>query len=279
MIRRHPLGSYFVLATGITTTLLLPIILYTQGLNNLAVPRDWHAVGALGPIVAACIVVATLYGRPGLSNYLRSLFNSRFPVWLFVLAVVPLLLFVLVHPVMLLLGRPQVHTVGGLSFGWWLSVIISSVAYGVGEEAGWRGFALPRLQARFPALTAVFVLTVFHALWHLPFFFYRMDLGLVGTIGFFIGMFAGAICLAFLYNQSGGKTLLPVLWHTTLNVMSLLAFATIPETGYVITSLFMVFAVAIVIIYKPAQLAGKARHTIRDSRPWAAPETLMESKG
>ena len=59
------------------------------------------------------------------------------------------------------------------------------------------------------------------------------------TAGFFIGMLSGAIFLTYLYNQSGGKTALPILWHTTWNIASLIAFATIPETAYVLSTFFM----------------------------------------
>ncbi len=279
MIRKYPLTSYFIFATLFTSVLLLPLILFSQGLSTWAVSQDWHWVGALGPIMAACIVVASLYGSSGLTNYLTSLFDTRFSLLLFFVAILPLLLFLIVQPLLLLLEREQVNILGELSFGWWLSTLISSLAYGIGEEAGWRGFALPRLQARFTALTAVIILTVFHALWHLPFFFYRLEFGLVGTVGFFIGMLAGAICISFLYNQSGGKTLLPILWHTTWNVVSLLTFATIPETAYIISTLFIVIAVVIIVVFKPKNLARKELYAIRDSHSLTAPKTLIGTKG
>ena len=41
----------------------------------------------------------------------------------------------------------------------------------VGEEPGWRGFALPKLQARLGPVGATAILTLFWAGWHLPLFF------------------------------------------------------------------------------------------------------------
>ena len=39
---------------------------------------------------------------------------------------------------------------------------------GINEEPGWRGFALPRLQARYPVIVSVLIVWIFWAAWHLP---------------------------------------------------------------------------------------------------------------
>jgi membrane protease YdiL (CAAX protease family) len=40
----------------------------------------------------------------------------------------------------------------------------------LGEELGWRGFALPRLQSRIGPLSASLVIGVIWAAWHLPYY-------------------------------------------------------------------------------------------------------------
>jgi membrane protease YdiL (CAAX protease family) len=58
---------------------------------------------------------------------------------------------------------------------WWslvqiLTLFIPNLLGGlIGEEVGWRGFALPRLQRHFDPVTSSLLLGFFWANWHLPF--------------------------------------------------------------------------------------------------------------
>jgi membrane protease YdiL (CAAX protease family) len=79
---------------------------------------------------------------------------------------------------------------------------------GCGEELGWRGFALPRLQRTHSALISSVLLAIGWAGWHLPAFFYLPSytaMGLQILPGFFLGVLAGSIVLTWLYNSSGGR--------------------------------------------------------------------------
>lgn len=105
-----------------------------------------------------------------------------------------------------------------------LTVFIATLLYGgpLGEEAGWRGFALPKLQARFSPVVASVVLGVLWGLWHLPLHlngFYQgsfpdgvagIGLRLLSSVGL-------AILFTWLYNRTQGNLLLMVLLHTAVN--------------------------------------------------------------
>jgi membrane protease YdiL (CAAX protease family) len=88
----------------------------------------------------------------------------------------------------------------------------------LGEEAGWRGFALPRLQQRFSPLVASLILGFFWATFHCIYFF--MNLRSESWYMFWIrlGDIPLAVLFTWLYNRTKGKSLLPVLLlHASMN--------------------------------------------------------------
>lgn len=88
----------------------------------------------------------------------------------------------------------------------------------LGEEAGWRGFALPRLQQKFSPLIASIILGFIWGAFHWIFYFMSLN----GRSWFMfwasLGDTALAIIFTWLYNRTKGKSLLPVLLlHASLN--------------------------------------------------------------
>jgi len=94
---------------------------------------------------------------------------------------------------------------------------------GCGEEIGWRGFLLPRLQEHHSPLRSSALLTVGWAAWHIPAFFYipgYAAFGLRILPGFFFSLFAGAVVLTWLYNISGRSVMPAILWHASFNFVT-----------------------------------------------------------
>ena len=95
--------------------------------------------------------------------------------------------------------------------------------YGFGEEIGWRGFALPRLQKTMRVSRATLILGLLWAIWHTPAFFY-LDIferiGFVFLPGFLIGVLFGAVLFTWIYNGSGGSVLMVALWHGLYDLLT-----------------------------------------------------------
>jgi membrane protease YdiL (CAAX protease family) len=134
--------------------------------------------------------------------------------------------------------------------------------FGLGEEAGWRGFALPRLQQGRSALSATLILWVLWALWHTPLFFYMYPLGILP--GFLIGLLSGAITFTWIYNSTDGSVLMTILWHGLFNYGTACSVCKTGPSAAILSALVMILSVLIVMIAKPATLAWRGKHTLPD---------------
>ena len=237
---RRDLLLFFGLAYAITWLGVSPLVAAHLGLIG-PVPASLHGLGALGPVCAALLVarrgerrdlVVSTFGRCPDSPWLWVALFS--PAALLGVAIAALAFF---DPSALRWDR---LLQAAAQPGWWINLGTASVLYGFGEEPGWRGFALPRLQRRLPAWSATLVLSLVWAVWHTPMFFYRFEFdGPATLVGFFVSMLSGAFWLTVLYNSSGGSVMAVALWHTLWNVMNLVAAAVSTPLVAVLNGLMM----------------------------------------
>ena len=115
---------------------------------------------------------------------------------------------------------------------WYLIVaaIVISTPFQSGEEIGWRGYALPRLAARFGYPGASLILGVIWACWHLPIFFmpgadtYGQSFPL-----YVLQVTALSVALAWLYMNTNGSLLLVMLMHSAVNQTKDIVPSAVPE--------------------------------------------------
>jgi len=217
------LVSYFVLAYALSWSVFVPLALAKQ--NVIAPLPAWlHIIGAFGPFVSAFIVTAATMGRAGVRELLGRITRWRIGwIWWAVALLSPVVLFFLgalvagiVAGDWSVMGQfgamAELPQLGGLS-GWLVWVL----TFGLGEEVGWRGFALPYLQNKHDARAATFILGLLWAGWHIPTFFYNYELSLFSVVAFTVGILSGAAVLTWLYNSTGGSVLAAIVWHGTYN--------------------------------------------------------------
>ena len=116
------------------------------------------------------------------------------------------------------------------------------------EEAGWRGYVLPRLQTRLSPMRATLVLAALWAGWHAPLFFILAsyaDFSPLILPGLFIGLTAGSLVLTSLYNGTGGSILVVAVWHASHNLPAATT-ATDGVIAAVATTCVIVWAVCLV---------------------------------
>ena len=136
--------------------------------------------------------------------------------------------------------------------------------FGIGEEVGWRGFALPRLQRNHNALAATAILAFFWALWHLPQFFYLFEPSI--AIGWAIGLFTGAVVFTWLLNSTEGSILPVAIFHGCFNYVSS-SNAGGGLVAAIVSTLVMIGGVVVIFVYKPRTLSSKEKFVIGQNMP------------
>jgi membrane protease YdiL (CAAX protease family) len=100
-------------------------------------------------------------------------------------------------------------------------VLVLLIGGSLGEEFGWRGFALPALEARFSPLWASLILEIIWAVWHLPLFFisdsaqHSLPFGMYALLTIPL-----TILITWVYHGSGDSLLLVMLFHAAVNTWS-----------------------------------------------------------
>jgi uncharacterized protein len=203
-IARHPLVAYFVLAYAFTWW-VYPLLRFNPLIGLL---------GLFGPALAAIIITAITEGRPGVRALLSRIVRWRVPLPWYVVAIgLPAALALLAASLSAWFGQAV------LQFGRLTAIDVVLIVLVLGEELGWRGYALPKLLQRFSPLVASLTLGVLWWLWHLPTFF------IAGTpqfrqpvIAFLIMTTAYSILLSWVFLHTRGSVLIATLFHGAINI-------------------------------------------------------------
>jgi membrane protease YdiL (CAAX protease family) len=270
--RRHPLLAFFLVSILFSWIVWAPLTAAGLGWTRLRFSPYLHLIGGLGPLIAAIVVTYACDGRAGLNRLLERCISVRGRRRWIVLAVA--------GPVLLFVGSAVALRVFGLGPVVWADVgrsveypalssgaycVANVLFYGYGEELGWRGFALPRIQARRNALTSAMLVGAAWAAWHLPLFAFAGGLSSMNGAafaGWLFSIFTGSILMTWLFNASRGSVLAVALFHGVLDVlMTSPVHAALPSImGAIIT----VYGLAIVVVLGAENLARTQR--IQDSQ-------------
>ena len=258
---------YFGLSYLISWIIWLPLYGPAFGLTNLPTVPFLHAIGALGPLIASLITTWIFLKKQGLKNILKKCFQIKPLIYFAIALFSPFILAIMASVLSYFIDKTPLNLSGLLltkefpQFSFLTFFIYNLIFFGFGEEAGWRGFALPRLQNKLNALSASIVLTLFWALWHLPLFFYRpgyMNMEIAGIVGWVFSLLTGSILLTWIYNSSKASILMCAVFHSTIDIAFTADLAgknIVNYMGFLITF----WGILIIFIYKPKNLSLKPR--------------------
>jgi membrane protease YdiL (CAAX protease family) len=231
LIARHPLLFFFLIAYAGAWIVEAPVVLSRTGTGLLPLTLPAPLIAALlaaatftGPTLSAFVVTGVVEGRPGVKRLLRRYVQWRVKLrwYLYVLLAVPAseVLGAIVLPGVAASYQPLTLS---MVLGYPLAFVATFVLGGpLGEEPGWRGFALPRLQSRQGPLTGSLVLGVLWAAWHLPLFWSGVwTPPTVANIVMFVVMITAlTVVMAWVFNNANGSLLITMLMHASFNTFA-----------------------------------------------------------
>ena len=204
---KSPLSLFFVVAFTLSWLGMWPLVLFRG-------PMEFTRLASFGPSVAA--VVTHWLGTGSVRAFRLS---AAWPLALraTALGVVVVIIAFVVLPA-LLVTDPR-------TLNWKILASISVYKFTtllggpLGEEPGWRGYALPRLEARFGPIRASFLLGFLWSLWHFPLFF-DPEWSTASPWSFCLIITGLTFILTFSTNLARFGVITPILMHTVFNTSS-----------------------------------------------------------
>ncbi|WP_160672347.1 CPBP family intramembrane glutamic endopeptidase [Clostridium sp. C8-1-8] len=181
----------------------------------------FFAIGALMPTIMAISFTGFFYGSDGVRNLLKKGIIWRINPLYYV--------FILFYVVSSFFIPLWFCNITGSSYNFDVSINFNSVLINffvvlflggpLGEEFGWRGFVLTKLQNKLNPIYSSVILGVIWACWHLPLFFIHgtPQYGIPFSL-FMISVMCLSIVFTWIYNRTHGSVLMTILLHTLYNI-------------------------------------------------------------
>jgi uncharacterized protein len=252
LLARHPLLFFVLIAYAGTWIVWLPFLLSADGLGlmSFSSPLPLIVIGGLatftGPALGAFVMTGVTEGREGVRRLLRKIVLWRVGLrwYLFTFLGFPVILalgtiivpgnlasFEVMNPLSLLLAYVPFFVYPALLIGGPL-----------GEEPGWRGFALPRLQRRHGPLVGSLILGVIWTFWHVaPVWLASWSaagmLNIYNFVLYLLFITSWTIIMTWIYNNTKGSVFMAILGHTSVDafpnvILWPLLPASLAVTGY-----------------------------------------------
>jgi uncharacterized protein len=233
----------------------------------------------LGPSVSAFIMTATIEGRAGIRRLLRRIVLWRVGLRWYLFAFIGVPLVMALGATLVPGGLASCQSLGPEYVLTYLVTFIPLLIMGgpLGEEIGWRGFALPRMQPLHGPLVGSIILGLLWGVWHLPEFMVPTwadssgGSGLLAIVKFCIFAIAFGIVMTWVFNNTKGSVLMAVLVHASIDA-PFLPFSVLLGPAEVMNSLLLGFgALALVVVALTRGRLGYEHYQQEEPDPARAP--------
>jgi membrane protease YdiL (CAAX protease family) len=268
------------LVLGIILMFLLtwPIDLANSGVLPIQVPFAIYITLGYGFVIAAVIMTWLTLGGPAVIDLLKRYLLWRVEIKWYLVA---FFLFPLIQLAAIYLGSLISRTAVDFSTAYAYNIFGPSASLPLfvlpfflfdaltnGEEIGWRGYVLPRLQTKNSALVASLITGVIWGFWHLPKFLMPENNNPFGW--FMVQITLEAVLYTWLYNNTRGSLLLVTLFHAASNIAAVFMPVENAVGGTNLPALYIQIAIealivlAVVITAGPANLSRTQSKQVQD---------------
>lgn len=216
------LAIYFVLTFTVSWTCFISVAYLsheTESSSTLALlEQGLVLLGAIAPSLVS-IGLCGYAGKPGdVQRLVRSVGRWEVNLKWYVFAAGFILTLKLVVALLFKIITGAWPEFGGDLWYVMFVAVVFSTPVQAGEEIGWRGFALPRMSARFGLPLATILLGLLWACWHLPLFFVKGASTFGQSFPLYVIQVTGlSVVLGWLFWKTEGSLLITMLMHAAIN--------------------------------------------------------------
>jgi membrane protease YdiL (CAAX protease family) len=227
---RNPLIAFFIVTYLISWGLWLSLVTLSLSLKD-PLGGLINGLAIFGPTLAGLILTAAFYGADGLRRVLTRLSPSKVRVHSYLTVILlPFLIMIAALMISILLGGSFPTKL--ISTAWILPLLLEALRilfFGgpLGEEIGWRGFALPRLLNHNSPFKASVILGLIWGIWHAPIYFVSGSgqNDMLKSGGSFVMLFPAfvvwtiglSVLFTWVYKKTNGNLFVAILFHTAVN--------------------------------------------------------------
>lgn len=244
------------------TSFLVLTFLFTWSLMGVGIGINYGYIGINFPFIPLLLVgswmpnlvvigiLAIKKESSAIGHLLRGWLKWKIRVIWYVVAVFPLLFVVPATVLTRLIHGPTQEAISPIQIEMWFSLILFALITGAtGEELGWRGFLLPRLQAKMSTLRASVYIGLVWSLWHYPLWYTGLGHEEIPMLAFTIIGIGSSILMSWGCNNTRGSLVFATLFHFCQNLsLSLLAPLGQVDDSVAIWYLSLAYAVAALFV-------------------------------
>lgn len=273
-LRRHSLIGGIVLMFLLTW----PIDLANAQILPFRVPFAMYILVGYGFIIAALVMTRVTLGQNAVVSLLKRflIWRVRWTWYLVALFLLPIIYTLAVFLNSLLnnslpdFSSVFAYNIFGPSANLPLLILPFFLFDAItnGEEMGWRGYVLPRLQENYSLLISSLILAVVWWFWHLPKFLAPENGASFGL--YFFETLPKAILYTWIYHHTRGSLLLVTLFHASGNTAGVFfpVANTVSESNVIglvlVIGILFLIATGVVLSDIPAWLSRKHHASLKE---------------